>query len=425
MKYDHLGEAIYDQKGTTHEDLEEYADTPSASSNRLLDFQIHLSAYIKLSLTNESDTLNAFAGVLQALAGNRYGPMFGLPPPALDQTILWIPCRDNKDEPMHLAVRNIPGITIPSWSWASIKGYRDISFPRNFAGTLVAWFQLDKTQTSFHRIDQAPGQWGKDRTVEWNSDLLQDHGRMEHELCCQGELYMVLALLAGCCEWAVPSDEYCLHVPLSFSDLRQEAAQRWPSYEDYLQEMAESAVAPLHHHQRLGQTNASVVGANWCGVLWCRAQSAFFNVTKAAEDGRLVIEDEERQYVGIFGVNEGEPNMKHVHIRLAAGEDRVKCEFIALSVCVRFAWKSYVQSPFIALDKLEVWDYWTDAMISAPENGLTFFDPEGNHLEYPAMVSVMAIGRDAEGFAFRMGVGEIFLTEWAKAERRFTDIALR
>lgn len=189
--------------------------------------------------------------------------------------------------------------------------------------------------------------------------------------------------------------------------------------------MVENAIAPLHHHQRLGQTNTSAIGTSWCGVLWCRAQSAFFSVTKAAEDNRLVIEDEERHYVGVFGVKEGEPNMKHVLLRLAAGEDRVKCEFIALSVFVRFAWKNYVHSSFIALDKLEVWDYWTDAMISVPENGLTFFDPEGNHLEYPAMVSVMAIGRDEEGFAFRMGVGEIFLTKWAKAERRFTDIALR
>lgn len=427
VKYDHLMEVVDCQKNTSHEGLSDSLDSLSTCSDKFLHFERHLDSYLKLSLTHDSDTLNAFAGILQTLVGDGSGPMFGLPPPALDLALLWVPSRDKTNNPLHLDVRNIPNMTIPSWSWASIQGYRNISFPRQFAGTLVTWFRLDKTQTSLHRIDAAPAQWKSNRTASWNSALLKKW--MEDGFGHQAELYMALAWWAGCCEWTVPTDEHRLYIPARFSDLEHAAARRWPSYEDYLREMVARAVAPVRHHQQLRKMvtphcreNTSATAGGLCEVLWCRAQSALFNVTKAAEDGRLVIEDEERQYIGTFSVKEGEPNMKHVLLRLEAGEDRVKCEFIALSVFARYTWKEYVEW---ASHMPELWTYWTDDMISMPENGLTFFDCEGNHLQNPAMVSVMAIGRDEDGFAFRMGLGEIFLTKWAKAERRFTDIALR
>lgn len=138
VKYDHLREAIYDQKGTTHEDLEEYADTPSASSNRFLDFRIHLSAYTKLSLTNESVILNVFAGTLHALVRGVKRSAFGLPLPVLDHGLLWVTHNGIVCE--KLDVRRIPGVSSPSWSWASTRGCQDKLFMWTVTGTLVTWF---------------------------------------------------------------------------------------------------------------------------------------------------------------------------------------------------------------------------------------------------------------------------------------------
>jgi hypothetical protein len=40
-------------------------------------------------------------------------------------------------------------------------------------------------------------------------------------------------------------------------------------------------------------------------------------------------------------------------------------------------------------------------------------------------VNVMLIGTDDEGYNYRLGIGQILLSKWVKAERCFKDIALR
>ncbi|RSM09186.1 hypothetical protein CEP52_004281 [Fusarium oligoseptatum] len=96
-------------------------------------FAHHLESYTARSLTNQSDILNAFTGILASVyEGKRI--FHGLPEYDFDQALLWY-CKNN-DRPTRW------GESCPSWSWTSVS--ETVSAPVNdfisgFMGTLVWW----------------------------------------------------------------------------------------------------------------------------------------------------------------------------------------------------------------------------------------------------------------------------------------------
>lgn len=289
---------------------------------------------------------------------------------------------------------------------------------RTFSGTLVTWFQSDG---SLQRIEQTPWEWG---IAMWGQ-------RDPKVLPLQDATYMALSWTMGCCKWDSPIDWH--YATSRFSDLKQKSTARWPSCEHYLREMAVRAVAPVDHYERLRKTTnrhcrgePSLTGDHWRGVPWRRAQSAFFNILRT-ENGELITNDEQHKPTDRLMFDEGEPNMKSRLPELAAGEEHVRREFIALSISIRDHTGGTKNSASNeCMDPMLNLNTWTQDfkwhMLS--EKNFTFFYDESVSIR-PSLVKAMLIGRDDDGFAVRMGLGEIFLTKWAKAERRFTDIALR
>ena len=109
-------------------------------------YKRHLGRYRARNLSNMSDLVNAFAGILDALYGEQRS-YHGLPLSDLDQTLLWVPrmtfwMRQNEREALLVHVK-VAEATFPSWSWASaaaeIPSYTDEESP--FRHTLCMWFR--------------------------------------------------------------------------------------------------------------------------------------------------------------------------------------------------------------------------------------------------------------------------------------------
>jgi len=97
---------------------------PGEYKTDAVDFSYCLKEYLRRDLTYESDTLNAFAGVMRQLWKSRDHDwnLCGLPIPSdrLLKALLWLPeydARENK-----ITRRNM----FPSWSWAGLKGITGI-----------------------------------------------------------------------------------------------------------------------------------------------------------------------------------------------------------------------------------------------------------------------------------------------------------
>lgn len=107
-------------------------------------YQRHLGRYRARKLSDMSDLVNAFAGILNALYGEQ-GSYHGLPLWDLDHTLLWVPRRtflmwQNERKALLVHVE-AAGATFPSWSWASAPADIPTFEHKSFEHTLCMWFR--------------------------------------------------------------------------------------------------------------------------------------------------------------------------------------------------------------------------------------------------------------------------------------------
>lgn len=100
-----------DQTGRIKGELPSLADTPRPATG----YFSAVEQYTKRFLSNPTDILRAFTGVLNHLVGDRH--LYGLPLDMFTEAVLWEPIEPNCD-----AREKTSNEIFPSWSWASVEG---------------------------------------------------------------------------------------------------------------------------------------------------------------------------------------------------------------------------------------------------------------------------------------------------------------
>lgn len=347
-------------------------------------YRRHLESYTARSLALESDIVNAFTGVLTALYDGDLG-IYGLPEPDFDRAVLW-----------HVRTGPLTSVSgknnFPSWSWASagfIVTAPVISWS-HFKGPLVHWTYKGPT--------------GELKAIK--SRRSYDGAWLQRTLS-----YLLAAWWKGCLEAPVPDD--VKHAPAPICGRRESARyvqrhwiqrlcehlekhescqecesyieQRWLSLDQLWTDIRKSAGWQRIHEPSYGSymVDRSLAENSRPGVLLTRAQTARIRVGKNPNclwSLYWCFVDAEGRRIGKFLPEE--PRTDEDGLQASLYGNLVECMAVSLS------------------------DAWTQAG------------------QWPG-VNVLIIDQQEESlFARRIGVGWIYLWDWAKADRTFKNIAL-
>ncbi|KAI1358514.1 HET-domain-containing protein [Xylaria arbuscula] len=382
-----------------------------AGMTKFHEFARHLKSYTARSLTHQSDILDAFKGILQALYPGDPS-IYGLPETDFDQAMLWY-CEKDKE-------LTVGASSFPSWSWPSVNG--EILVPttplrmerEGFVGTLVEWYHRDQNgELKMLKIKS------KSRLYSVN------------RLDTSAQAHLLVAWWKGCIEPAVPEDvkkqfeDYpvgCKHChtgrlsflerlrayinihPLYCTTCESEIARRWPSVQDVWKDIRRarcSGPGITHYLMASPQEERKHMEHLQSGVLLTRGQTTYFKMAIHSKMGRYTAIDDlyksddvmyfvnrEDQRVGKTMSGYADMRLKEFLVRLKSNSEALEAQE---GVCVECMG------------------------ISTSVDGI-----------WGTMVNVLIIHREkGSPFWRRLGVGQIEFEAWFEAQRVFKTIYLQ
>lgn len=182
-----------------------------------------VSNYNNRALRFDTDIFNAFMGIFKRIFGNVDQLLYGLPKLDFDEALLWNVCSNGPEGQGQRVPRVIVGsadIAIPSWSWASARGYttwmRNPRFDNmRVCSSLVKWVLVDR-QNVVHKAQCiiAHGSREKNGYGDW------------------GVMYTWSAWAMGCIEKKLPSQLDSLS-NWDYGSSYCKAEKRWSTYRRY------------------------------------------------------------------------------------------------------------------------------------------------------------------------------------------------
>ncbi|KAH6680860.1 heterokaryon incompatibility protein-domain-containing protein [Halenospora varia] len=335
-------------------------------------FARHLKNYTSRSLTYPSDAYHAFTGISKALYDPREPFSNGLPYIDFDRALRWY--ADIGDYTTSLET---PGVGLPSWSWSSVMNLGDHVAYQNtkLYGTLVAWYQNNVTANVLEAINSHKGTTMDD---DW-------------------QIYMAIACSEGC----VAKSYFTVQLQTgNFSNLRESFNSLWQDYGMFFERMIDKIPVAIKN----GQNPPLFSQINDCleylkpGVLLTRTQTGFLRLAKEPRKSGLRIVDSKGAFVG--GIC-GDAVQLEKEVTSFQSDTSTLFEFIAISVSGK------------------------PIMSDASEERKTknYFDVNGNSLTMLPIINLLLISRRGS-YAYRRGLGWIYLVDWVRVNREWKAIML-
>ncbi|KAI8721535.1 hypothetical protein NCS52_00295100 [Fusarium sp. LHS14.1] len=389
---------------------------PSGEIFAFTNFVSHLESYTARSLTNQSDILNAFKGVL-AFVYQGGSCFHGLPEADFDQALLWY-CEDNS-RPTRC------GEDCPSWSWTSVSAgvTAPVSHPFNgFIGTLVCWAYRDP-ETGVRAIRACNSLQPRPRPI--NRSIPSRDVRFGQQATVQTpdyspQIHLLLAWWNGCIEAPVP-DDLDQQLENYSEDSYSGIAGRWPTLEKVWDDVRKARTAGpeafIDLSIGLGKEDQPLIDQLPSRALLTRAQTALFAVSRCQDDSSnqgLCIIDANSNRVGMIEAQDGSvTGLKLTESK----ESQDLCEFMAISLSQNHAKPGSGRMYPGRLDE--------ENKLFSMHNWLFRGYGRNKNQDGQPVVNVLLIGRTEQSWlARRISVGWIYLADWCKAQREFKTIAL-
>lgn len=344
-------------------------------SLRSMSLQRLLVLYRTRRLTHDSDTRNAFSGILEALGGLD-NCVYGHPCADFDRWLLWYPitARGNKLQ------ASVDGAIFPTWSWSSITENLLFCGLSRFilCGPLISWEY--STTTRFREIRATSP---KDLVDPWRQGI-------------------AIAWMTGCIASKFSARSI---TEMGFSEYVEYLSERWPSFEDFWNEAFTTDSDPSNGTRDIDH---SLPQSPECGLgrLSTVAQCARFGLGFSTKGSKI------------------HPHLAIVHHRLGRvgttlpSGPRVKLEVFPQMSSTRTTYE------FIALSLHWMdYDHALDFQHVSETGYYTLRDSNGKIYSFPLQVAVMLIGRTGP-IAHRIAIGFIALHKWIEAEPKWERIIL-
>ncbi|PMD31553.1 HET-domain-containing protein [Hyaloscypha variabilis F] len=395
------------------------------------DYREHVMEYTSRELSHVEDMYNAFSAIGDALYGRSGGLFFGLPRLDFDLSLLWFREGGCPDE---LSINNLG----PTWSWGSARGaiaYDTFNMTMDreqftaWCGPLIVWFEFCQTGGKLDlRAIKSDGE-----PLFWSSIPDPRSWRTGGNL--NSQLYLAIAWNKQCFPAASP-----LETDGSFTDMRDKFGLRWPQYEVFLDQafghIRESDKA-LSAKDVLQLSQLDPDELSRAGVIVTKAETAHFrieypwknrhNYSSSPDLYNFYIIDEHGERIGFSWAVKpqelpGSPSDK---------ESGNSWEFLPLSLAASthipyekltgHLWRTFVDDSLtervIETGNGPDYEEIASEVLQHTQLDITYYDNEGIPLNPVPIVNVMIINwRD--GIAYRVAIGWILLTKWAKAKRQ-------
>ncbi|KAI0004688.1 hypothetical protein F4779DRAFT_621400 [Xylariaceae sp. FL0662B] len=356
-------------------------------------FRRHLENYTARSLTLESDTVDAFKGVLTVLYDGDLG-IYGLPVNDFDRAMLW---HVLEELPTSASGKE----SFPSWSWASAGSTVTIPVQSwgHFMGPLVHWTY------------KSPN--GKLKAINSSS-------RPCHEEDRTPRAYLLAAWWNGCVEAPVPDDVKHASTPIcskrTFAGpvqrywiqrlcehlVKRETCEecesyiehRWPSLDQLWNDINQSASRQGLHEPSFGfcMVDPLLTENLHPGALWTRAQTTRLRIGKKPDPTRgdywRFVDAAGRRVGDILPLTE---RTTATRLQAALNGDSVECIGVSL---IR-------------------------AFYSGTDN--RYYETD---CDWPGVNVIIIDQQERYQTARRIGVGWIYLWDWVQAGPKFRDIIL-
>ncbi|KAL7810443.1 HET domain-containing protein [Trichoderma gracile] len=409
------------------------------------DFVRCLTEYTRKSLTHQSDTLDAFQGILSMLYQG--GPvMYGLPEADLDRALLW----HCKAQP----ISTVAAVGFPSWSWASAGQAVTAShsaYGEEFLGSLVEWSYKDGN--------------GDLRPVR-SENLCNFSSRYKPDASARALL--LVAWWKGCIEPGMPEDvrqdlekdvSSCCSLdepPLPFienvwahiryssgsrcSECDCTITKRWPSPEalwKHIQRVRDSAGLETQSLESGTRKEVqSLIEKLRPGALFTHAQTAYFKafITIRSQPYGLLrtniyLRNSSSEMIGMIMPHNVDMTPKmaldNTMPELFQG-DSLECMGISLANSGSVWWNSEDRAS--PESRFELKHRLRELAVAMSANSATTvakLSIDDSSVSKCGAVNVLVIQRqEGSPLARRIGVGWVFLEDWLQADRTFRTIAL-
>lgn len=385
-----------------------YDRDQSLRTFRSWDYYDCVMEYTTRVLTHSTDILNAFAGVINMLEpsiGKRCE--YGLPLEMFDQAILWRPVNGDT-EPRHSTV---PG-EFPSWSWCCIQGavmYQRRVWGDSICGSLASWAFSSTTSTS-NVNSLTPARFVpfrmKAQISTYGSSKIQEWMRGQ---TISNEFAMSIAWDAG------------FFMKKYFTSKPIHAHEKILSERNSLYEQSKCSNEDLVQHAKDSQprfletftSHDRKKTAAREGRILVLTQSAWFKleyIDKLHQGHAFLIRSSDGLLSGTIWLTQHIAEL-HVHAAIAGGHQCM--EFLALSITLT----NKIILETATMFRSKIWhretihgrgrQLWTDIpeMLNADNRG------------QPPLRVMLIIRHD--GVARRLGIGQIYMTEWKEASPKF------
>lgn len=373
------------------------------------EFTRHLGWYSKRSLTYQTDSLNAFRGVVTKLYGGYNECLYGLPELDFDQAILWF-CSQSGIEAKpisHLSPR-----LMPTWSWASIGKNINIPSPvfrPGFIGTLVHWAYRHNRSNELRGIPPLySSPLDSSRRISTSS---QD---MAKEAPQTSPTHLLFAWWAGCIDCPSPKE-----LPKDFKSIgKVRMLELWPDVDQVWKSIhhAQQEQPAIHRDLNIGlrPEDQLTVDELQPGELLTRTQTAFFNLALHAS----ALSSNNYKIISALGEPVGELDLDSPLVgenNRAEKTSRNPIELMALSLQKEKRFHFARKSPDGELGRL------IERVFSVKRES----DNHGRVTMLAPAVNVLLIGPGRRPASkCRLGAGTISLEAWVSAERAFKTIIL-
>lgn len=337
----------------------------------------HLTEYTKRKLSFESDVYNAFAGIIDALYGEKAGVTYGLPLADFDHALLW------RAKDSDSTRRSASSVMLPTWSWASVDGEVAAPFLEDLVGPLIQWVETRYLNASEVSTPVRP----RNPPRAWHEQKSYLSGKSTPVRSLYPRYLMILALQSGLFVEEASNHSairFARGLPDEVSHIEAAARVRWPEYRDCVNDVFSAAIRTPR--------------INNCGVLHAIGKTANFDITQADGVHYYNVADSTGRKTGrIWPDSKSDPMWSRENIQ--------GLNFLGMSISLVYRRDDHTSENYV---------YQPPCSFSTYQWARTKRFPVVNTLLLEWQC----------GIARRLGAGWIHLADWMSAEKTVKYIAL-